>query len=162
MIMMSTEHDFSPGSPQFKWLEKDLASVNRTLTPWLLIGGHRAMYCSAMEHGEYIVGVHMQVLLEDLFTEYNVDIAFWAHNHLYERTCKLFRNKCVDNGITHLTIGSGGFIAAADFWYNREWSIYHKAEYGYGRVTVANSTALLFEWIHDDDGKVKDHVWLYK
>lgn len=43
---MSTEHDYSPGSRQYKWLENDLRNVNRSLTPWVIIGGHRAMYCS--------------------------------------------------------------------------------------------------------------------
>ena len=47
MIMMSTEHDFLPGSRQYEWLEKDLKSIDRSKTPWVMIGGHRAMYCSA-------------------------------------------------------------------------------------------------------------------
>lgn len=51
-IMMSTEHDFSPESPQYTWLEKDLKSVDRTKTPWIIIGGHRAMYCSALMPGK--------------------------------------------------------------------------------------------------------------
>ena len=46
MIMMSTEHDFTPGSRQYKWLENDLMKVDRKKTPWVMIGGHRAMYSS--------------------------------------------------------------------------------------------------------------------
>ena len=45
-VMMSTEHDYSPGSRQYKWLDNDLSSVNRKITPWVIIAGHRAMYCS--------------------------------------------------------------------------------------------------------------------
>ena len=44
IIMMSTEHDYSAGSPQYKWLENDLSKVDRKVTPWVIIGGHRAMY----------------------------------------------------------------------------------------------------------------------
>ena len=47
MIMMSTEHNFTQGSRQYEWLENDLKKVDRSKTPWVMIGGHRAMYCSA-------------------------------------------------------------------------------------------------------------------
>eukprot|EP00939_MAST-03C_sp_MAST-3C-sp1_P004519 g4519.t1 len=33
--------------PQYEWLERDLASVDRTLTPWVILMGHRPMYCSS-------------------------------------------------------------------------------------------------------------------
>ena len=46
IIMMSTEHDYSAGSPQYKWLDNDLSKVDRKVTPWVIIGGHRAMYSS--------------------------------------------------------------------------------------------------------------------
>ena len=29
------------GSPQYEWLVNDLASVNRSVTPWLVVGFHR-------------------------------------------------------------------------------------------------------------------------
>jgi len=32
---------------QYSWLENDLASVNRTHTPWVFLIGHHPMYCSA-------------------------------------------------------------------------------------------------------------------
>jgi len=46
MIMMSTEHDYRPGSPQYIWLENDLKNVDRSKTPFVMVGGHRPMYCS--------------------------------------------------------------------------------------------------------------------
>lgn len=49
--MMSTEHDFTPGSRQYTWLENDLKSVDREKTPWLIFSGHRAMYCSSLYIG---------------------------------------------------------------------------------------------------------------
>ena len=36
--VMSSEHNFTAGSPQYEWLEKDLASVNRSVTPWIVVG----------------------------------------------------------------------------------------------------------------------------
>lgn len=45
---LSTEHDYSPGSAQLRWLEQDLARAvaNRARVPWLVVTGHRPMYCS--------------------------------------------------------------------------------------------------------------------
>ena len=40
--MISSEHDPSPGEPLGDWLAADLAAVDRTVTPWLLVGIHRA------------------------------------------------------------------------------------------------------------------------
>jgi acid phosphatase type 7 len=50
---MSTEHDYTVGSEQYLWLEADLAGVNRTITPWIIFGGHRAMYLNI----NYVDGV---------------------------------------------------------------------------------------------------------
>ena len=50
--MMSTEHNFEPNSRQYKWLENDLKKIDRKKTPWVIFGGHRAMYASQDEHGE--------------------------------------------------------------------------------------------------------------
>ena len=54
MIMLSTEHDYRPGSPQYQWLENDLKSVDRSKTPFVMIGGHRPMYCSEAIHCKLI------------------------------------------------------------------------------------------------------------
>jgi hypothetical protein len=69
VAIMSTEHDFRyqhmptlsrfisirflvrllmpssrTGSAQWQWLQADLAAVDRRITPWLLVMGHRPMY----------------------------------------------------------------------------------------------------------------------
>jgi len=45
--MMSTEHDFRSTSDQYQFLDKHLKAVNRTRTPWLILGGHRSGWCTA-------------------------------------------------------------------------------------------------------------------
>ena len=52
--MMSTEHNFEPDSRQYKWLENDLKKIDRKKTPWVIFGGHRAMYASQDEYGEQV------------------------------------------------------------------------------------------------------------
>ena len=44
-------HDWFPGScgqvvRQYAWLERDLAGVDRARTPWVVLYGHRPMYCT--------------------------------------------------------------------------------------------------------------------
>ncbi|CAI8611268.1 unnamed protein product [Vicia faba] len=39
--VISTEHDWSINSQQYEWMKKDMASVNRQHTPWLVFMGHR-------------------------------------------------------------------------------------------------------------------------
>ena len=104
----------------------------------------------------------MQRLFEDLLYYHKVDLALWAHYHAYERMCKLYKNKCVDDGIIHLTVGAAGQSIDADVWYEKEWSLFHVNNYGYGRITVTNSSALLFEFVQNRHNEVLDHVWLTK
>ena len=54
-IMMSTEHNFTQGSPQYEWMEQDLKNVNRSLTPWVVMAGHRAMYTSQMIESKHLL-----------------------------------------------------------------------------------------------------------
>jgi hypothetical protein len=44
---MSTEHNYTIGSPQWLWLKNDLENVDRAITPWIVFGGHRAMYLNS-------------------------------------------------------------------------------------------------------------------
>ena len=40
-VLMSTEHNFTQGSPQYKFLDQHMQGVNRSKTPWLIFAGHR-------------------------------------------------------------------------------------------------------------------------
>ena len=104
----------------------------------------------------------MQEAFEDLLYKYKVDLALWAHYHLYERTCKLYKNKCVDDGVTHIVVGSAGKEKDDDVWYDKDWSIFRINDYGYGRVSVANSTHMFFEFVQNRLDKVIDSVWITK
>lgn len=43
-VVLSSEHDWRNGSVQHLWLQRDLAAVNRTSTPWVVLATHRMMY----------------------------------------------------------------------------------------------------------------------
>lgn len=45
-LFLDTELNMTKGSPQYNFAEKDLKSVNRTVTPFLIVNMHRPLYCS--------------------------------------------------------------------------------------------------------------------
>lgn len=55
---------------------QDLASVNRSITPWLVIGGHRPFYIDSTNNmepdGDQPVATALREALEDTFFEYQV------------------------------------------------------------------------------------------
>ena len=161
-VVMSTEHDFNPGSKQYKWLESDMGSVDRSITPWLILLGHRPMYNSEMYPEDHKVALHIQKGLEDLLYKYGVDLALWGHYHSYERTCRVYNNKCNPKGTMHVVIGSAGVDTDSTSQYDVEWSEHLEMNYGYGRVTVSNKSALLWEFVRNVDATVADSVWMHK
>ena len=109
------------------------------------------------------IAAHMREEFEELLVTYRVNLAFWGHYHSYERTCPVSKERCTPGAPTHIVVGTGGFILQFyDPWSKKDWSMYHALHYGYGRVAVANQSAMLFEWVRNSDGQVADHVWIYQ
>lgn len=162
-IMLSSEHDLSPGSEQYLWLERDLSMVNRTLTPWIILEAHRPMYMIEDIAANTVVGIHFRQNFEDLLKRYQVDLYLAGHYHAYFRSCPgLYQSKCNNGGLTHITIGTAGAELDTVPLLRKPWSAFFSAEWGYGRITVANSTAMKFEFVSDQDGLTKDSTWLFK
>lgn len=55
---------------QWNWMKNELASVDRSVTPWLFVMNHRGMYSSYMEN--YMPA--MRAAWENLFLEAGVDV----------------------------------------------------------------------------------------
>jgi hypothetical protein len=80
--ILSTEHDFSVGSAQYDWVEADLAAVDRTKTPFVVIAGHRPMYIDSTNAGpggsDLGVAADLRTAFEPLMQKYQVDVGFWG------------------------------------------------------------------------------------
>jgi len=162
--LVSLEHDFTRGSAQHLWLAKDLATVDRDKTPFVVVGGHRPMYCSGNYSDDYLMSQHIQEELEDIFYEYSVDLAIWGHYHSYERTCPVYKGKCVhpDKGTVHAVIGMAGQSLDADWMQQPEWSLFRDATH-FGLSTLhTNSTTLHLKYIADDVDKPLDELFIQR
>jgi len=162
-IMISSEHDLSPKSLQYQWLERDLLAIDRTKTPWVIVESHRPMYMIEDVPSNTLVGIHMRKDFESLLYQHNVDLYLAGHYHAYFRTCAgLYKGKCHNGGVTHITVGTAGAELDSTPLLRKNWAEFFSAEWGYGRITVFDKTSLLWEFISDQDGEVKDSTWLRK
>ncbi len=185
IIAISTEYNFTTGSDQWRWLANDLATVDRTVTPWVILGAHRPMYVSS----NYTTGVTADQVVAELLREHvepltnkwGVDLAFYGHNHAVQRYCASLAGKCLQrsesvqwaNGVrnvydhppttVHMLVGSAG----AGFTVNEvippaeyvEWQEYY---YGYVRVSSTNSTQIRVQFVHNTDGQILDDFVIQK
>jgi acid phosphatase type 7 len=169
-VLISTEHDFTKGSVQYKWLENDLKSVNRSVTPWIIMSGHRPMYTSRDYKPELLFAEKMRENLEELMDTYKVDVALWGHIHNYERSCPVFNGTCRGDlndpqGTIHFVIGMGGMTFFFDWLAPQpDWSMFRAAQYGYITIHVpANDhTRMLILYKGDRDAMIHDTVWINK
>ncbi len=78
---------------------------NRSKRPWIVVMGHRPMYCSTSDNDDCTktdtytrVGMPVTKLygMEDLLYEHSVDLALWAHEHNYERHWPLYNYTWVE------------------------------------------------------------------
>ena len=78
-ITLSNYHDFSVGSPQTTWLKADLASIDRSKTPWVFCQSHAPWYNTNTAHqGD---GEAQRQVLEKMLYDANVDMVFAGHVH---------------------------------------------------------------------------------
>ncbi|XP_071720612.1 nucleotide pyrophosphatase/phosphodiesterase-like isoform X2 [Rutidosis leptorrhynchoides] len=155
-VVMSTEHDWSKNSEQYKWMSKDMASVDRSRTPWLIFTGHRPMYTSCGGVDPTFV-----LTVEPLLIKNKVDLVLFGHVHNYERTCAVYGNECKampkkrGNGVdtydnnnytapVHAIIGMAGFRLDTFPPQAGSWSTSRISKFGYARVHTTK-TQLNFE-----------------
>jgi len=147
---------------QHDWLQKDLKSVDRSKTPWIIVTMHNPWYCSNVNH--YGAGWKMRDVYEDLFYQYKVDLTLNGHIHAYQRTYPVYKGNITADATTYITVGIGGTREGLyNNWHpDPVWNAYHEAEYGYGEISVWNSTHLQWEMRHANDSLVYDSVWIVR
>eukprot|EP01025_Chloroclados_australasicus_P032526 TRINITY_DN32989_c0_g1_i2.p1 TRINITY_DN32989_c0_g1~~TRINITY_DN32989_c0_g1_i2.p1 ORF type:complete len:573 (-),score=57.61 TRINITY_DN32989_c0_g1_i2:445-2163(-) len=172
-LQYSTEHPFRKGTPQHEFMVADLKGVNRSVTPWLVVGGHRPMYIDSAYYsvptGDINVADALQEVFEDIFMEYKVDVTFHGHHHSYQRTCPVFKKECQgfdEDGVAkapvYIVNGNGG----AELTYTIDLitpEYFEMVDFFWGFTKLhVNATTFHMMSMSDDDGSVKDELILTK
>lgn len=162
---------------QYQWLAKDLASVDRKKTPWVIAMSHRPMYSSQTASYQK----DLRNAFQDLMLENGVDAYFAGHIHWYERLFPLDANGTIDvasivnnntyyanEGVsmTHITNGMAGNIEShstlGDDPLLNITAVLNQRDYGFSKLTFHNATALTWQFILGDGSGFGDELTLLK
>ena len=94
IVALTVETDFTNTSIQHAWLAKDLATVNRSHTPWVVVVLHRQVFTGGVFGGT--LADRMQRDLEPLLLHGKADLVVSGHVHSYLRVCAQKHGKCVN------------------------------------------------------------------
>mmetsp|Transcript_36729 Transcript_36729/g.77972 ORF Transcript_36729/g.77972 Transcript_36729/m.77972 type:complete len:362 (+) Transcript_36729:3-1088(+) len=156
------------------WLEKDLqaANNNRDFAPWIIVQGHRSVYCSS---GADCASTKVRADLEPLLFKYGVDIFMNGHEHNYERSFPLYQNKSDRSTVNpkatiYAVSGAAGSREMHEPFTRKQpsWSAFRSNTFGYTVLTVCNYTHLHWQQVSTDPtsfplanyGAVIDDVWI--
>jgi len=162
-----TYYNAGPFGNQLAWLENDLtiAVSRRSITPWIIVSGHRPLYSSGHENKEVIA------TFEAFLIKFNVDLYFAGHVHSYERTWPLTSGGVVsqrnyDNAPGYVAIinGAAGNVeglttGATPAAYS---ALLDQSDFGYGALSVSNSTYMRWQYFRSTDASLVDDVWINK
>ncbi|KAJ7976104.1 Purple acid phosphatase [Quillaja saponaria] len=163
IVMLGSYTDFDADSDQYKWLQADLAKVDRTKTPWLIVLLHAPWYNTNTAHqGE---DESMRQAMEELLYKARVDVVFAGHVHAYERFTRIYDNKANSSGPVYVTIGDGGNREGLALTFKKPaspLSLFREPSFGHGRLRIVNETHAHWTWHRNNDSNsvVADDVWI--
>ncbi|KAK8052557.1 acid phosphatase [Apiospora rasikravindrae] len=177
-VMIDTETDFASapdetwlesgpfGVPhqQLEFLEADLASVDRTVTPWVVVSGHRPWYTS----GE--VCAACQLAFEPLLYKYGVDLAVLGHVHNSQRFQPVYAGEADPKGLDdptapmYIVAGGAGNIEGLDKVKKLpKFAAFAYADgFSYGKIKFLDENRLQVDFIRSSTGETLDSSVLYK
>jgi len=185
VVMFDTETDFAdaPDAPggsagldsgpfgtpnqQLEFLEADLASVDRTVTPWLVVGGHRPWYSTG---GSSNICSSCQTAFEDLLYKYGVDLAIFGHVHNSQRFVPVYQGIADPNGMNDpiapmyiVAGGAGNIEGLSSVGSNVSYNAFaYAADFSYATMTFLDGNNLQVNFIRSSTGEILDSSVLYK
>jgi acid phosphatase type 7 len=195
-VAMSTEIPFGISGDggdlqqkQYEWLEEDLkaANKNRDLVPWIVVHGHRSIYCSCggdcdqsaqtLRDGPFFneTNQNRTFSYEDLFFSHGVDLFINGHEHNYERNYPTYRSRSdlsnIDPKATvYIVSGAAGCQELHEPFTRTQppRSAFRSNNFGFSQMIVHNRTHLQFQQIMTDPtffgpeeyGKIIDDVFI--
>ncbi|CAK4668502.1 unnamed protein product [Aphanomyces euteiches] len=161
---------------QLSWLETDLGRVNRSETPWVIVGCHRPVYGLKVYKANGKPKAKQQALqkaFEPHFLRHKVDVVISGHQHAYERHFPIAESKPHLEGVSldrsryrsptapvYIVSGSCGSTDGHEPYVDvaaQTWNVlYDNVHYGISTLR-ANRTALEWAFVHSVDGATIDH-----
>ncbi|CAG8901769.1 unnamed protein product [Penicillium egyptiacum] len=185
VVMIDTETDFpdAPSGPdgsaklnggpfgtatqQIDFLKADLASVDRSVTPWVIVAGHRPWYSTGKSSN---VCGPCQETFEGLFYQYGVDLGVFGHVHNSQRFMPVVNGTADPNGMKnpkapmYIVAGGAGNIeglssvgskpAYTEFAYDDDYS--------YSTIRFLDEQHLQVDFVRSSTGQILDSSTLYK
>ncbi|KAL4966149.1 purple acid phosphatase family protein [Aspergillus stella-maris] len=183
VVMINTETDFDDapdsvggsaglnGGPfgsknqQLQFLEADLASVDRDITPWVLVAGHRPWYTSGT------ACTACQEAFEGIMYKYGVDLGVFGHVHNAQRFQPVYNNQADANGMDdpkapmYIVAGGAGNIEGLSTIGSTKPDFLEFGNdevYSYATVRFEDRNNLRVEFVASATGEILDSSVLYK
>ena len=162
--IVDTNQDLSPGSAQYRWLDRDLAESRAR---WKFAAHHHPPYSSDNDdygdsrHGPSTLGDLTIRKITPMYEKYGVDIVWVGHIHDYERTWPIRQGRPVERGgVIYVQTGGGG-AELEDFAPTRSpFTAKVKSDWQYCLVTINGGTLQLSAF--DIEGRMYDYLQLTK
>lgn len=123
-IALDVYRDLLPGTEQYNFLVERLNSIPGNIYH-KFVYFHEPAFSSGIHPDNLIVKEH----LVPLFEEFDVDIVFLGHEHMYDRT--------IHNGINYVTTGGAGSPLYFINYGRNPYSVYAETVYHYCRVKIS-------------------------
>jgi hypothetical protein len=158
---------FGAANQQLQFLEADLASVDRTITPWLIVGGHRPWYSTG---GSSNVCGPCQTAFESLLYKYGVDLAIFGHVHNSQRFLPVNNSIADPAGMNNpkapmyiVAGGAGNIEGLSSVGSNLTFNAFaYAADFSYATVGFQDANHMEVQFIRSATGEILDSSVLYK
>lgn len=186
VVMFNTETDFEDapdtaegsdhlgagpfGSPeqQMQFLEADLASVDRSVTPWVIVAAHRPWYASTEEP---FTCEACRVAFENVFYKYGVDLGVFGHIHNSQRMMPTYNYTIDPAGLNDprapmyiVAGGAGNIEGTANL--NETAPPYlafgYDEDFGYASIRFVDEQNLEVSFYKSSTGELLDQSTLFK
>lgn len=183
VVMIDTETDFADapdgpdgseglnggpfGAPnqQLQFLEADLASVDRAVTPWLIVAGHRPWYTTGGTGC-----TPCQAAFEGLFYKYGVDLGVFGHVHNSQRFFPVYNGTADAAGMTNpkapmyiVAGGAGNIEGLSDVGSEPSYTAFAYADdFSYATIRFLDEQKLQVDFYQSSTGNLLDSSTLFK
>ncbi|OAA79052.1 Metallophosphoesterase domain protein [Akanthomyces lecanii RCEF 1005] len=183
VVMIDTETDFENapdgiggsdgldsgpfGAPnqQLEFLKADLASVDRSVTPWLIVAGHRPWYVA---NGPGCVSC--KAAFEKLFYEYGVDAGVFGHVHNSQRYVPVYDGVADPAGLNDpkapmyiISGGTGNIEGLEEFKEIPPYNAFaYNEDFAYATLRFEDAQNMSVDFIRSATGEILDSSVLHK